>query len=139
MTSFLKRVWATIVSLPVIAAGLAASVTAVSSTIADQLPDGPAQQVTHWGIVAAAVILAGGAVVRLVTPVAKDLRGFPKASLSDKAKLLKEVADLKASLAEAEAQYQRDVHAYAPLPPPITTTASTAPDDAPAIYVDPPA
>lgn len=103
--TFLRRVWATLATLPVIATALAASVTEVAGVIAHQLPVGPAGAVTHAGIAAVAVIGLGAFVVTQVETVEPELRGFPTAPLSKKAQALKDVADAAAATkAEYEAR-----------------------------------
>lgn len=122
--TFLKRAWATLTTLPVYAAGLVAVVTEVAGLAAHQLPS-QAAGITHAGTVAVAVVGFGSWAVTRLTPVAKDLRGFPAAPLSKKEQ---DLADLSAALDEAKTQIDT-----------LTQLLKAPPPDAPAPVLPGPA
>lgn len=123
MTTFLKRLWATLTALPVYATALTAAVTAGSTWLAGQAP-GHAQTITHVGVVVVAVIGFGAWAVTRLTPVAAELRGFPKASLSAKEQAL---MDTLAALEETRAQVA-ELEARIAAIPPLTFSSQSPPD-----------
>lgn len=140
MTTFLKRLWATLTALPTILTGVAAVAPFASQAIANALPSGPASEVVRYGAVLAIWATAGSTIVTRVTPVAKALRGFPTASLSEKEVLLQQVADLELQLkqAVAAAKAAAELAATPPPPPAVDLAPWREAAGVPADHLDPP-
>lgn len=103
MSSFLKRVWATLASFPIYAGTLSVAVSEGARQLSQSLP-GHAAVILEVGADAASVIAFGSWAVTRLTPVAKEARGFPTAPLKVK------ITDLQDALA-ANAELEQQVRA----------------------------
>lgn len=76
MSSFLDRVKVIATSAVTWLTLAAAAIPRIADEIADEVPTQYADDVVRWGGSAAGWLLAAVAIIRIVTPVAKNLRGI---------------------------------------------------------------
>lgn len=114
--TFLKRVWATLTTLPVYAGTLSIAVAEGAHRLAETLPNNAAV-IVQVSTDVVAVIGFGSWVVTRVTPVAKNLRGFPAAPVSQKLQDAQDVAALVPDLQARVAQLEAEIKAAKPPAP----------------------
>lgn len=133
MTTFLKRAWATLTTLPVYAVAFSQAVSEGAHRLGEALP-GHSAIILQVGADVVSVIAFGSFVVTRVTPVAKKDRGFAQApvkvKLEDYRSALDAIDDLTAKYGELKSELaqarQASVAAAkeqpapaAPEPPPV--------------------